>query len=62
MHFVTRLTFRGIYFPQMGKRAWAKLLFANRGLIYSLGRKGLFGKRRVERSTSVPAGVPITES
>ncbi|HEY5837880.1 MAG TPA: radical SAM protein [Pyrinomonadaceae bacterium] len=62
MHFVTRLTFRGIYFPQMGKRAWAKLLFANRGLIYSLGRKGLFGKRRVERSTAVPAGVPITES
>lgn len=62
MHFVTRLTFRGIYFPQMGKRAWAKLLFANRGLIYSLGRKGLFGKRRVERSTQVPAGVPITES
>jgi radical SAM superfamily enzyme YgiQ (UPF0313 family) len=62
MHFVTRLTFRGIYFPQMGKRAWAKLLFANRRLIYSLGRKGLFGKRRVERSTPVSAGVPITES
>jgi radical SAM superfamily enzyme YgiQ (UPF0313 family) len=62
MHFITRLTFRGIYFPQMGKRAWAKLLFANRGLIYSLGRKGLFGSRRVDRSTPVPAGVPITES
>ena len=62
MHLVTRLTFRGIYFPQMGKRAWAKLLFANRRLIYSLGREGLFGKRRVERSASVPAGVPITES
>src|SRR5688500_13353063 len=62
MHFVTRLTFRGIYFPQMGKRAWAKLLFANRGLIYSLGREGLFGSRQVERSTTVSAGVPITES
>ncbi|HEX5705551.1 MAG TPA: radical SAM protein [Pyrinomonadaceae bacterium] len=62
MHLVTRLIFRGIYFPQMGKRAWVKLLFANRGLIYSLGREGLFGKRPVERSTQVPAGVPITES
>jgi radical SAM superfamily enzyme YgiQ (UPF0313 family) len=62
MHLVTRLIFRGIYFPQMGKRAWAKLLFANRGLIYSLGREGLFGSRRVERSTPVAAGVPITES
>ena len=63
MHLVTRLTFRGIYFPQMGKRAWAKLLFANRRLIYSLGREGLFGRRRVERSTPpVTAGVPITES
>jgi len=62
MHLVTRLIFRGIYFPQMGKRAWVKLLFANRRLIYSLGREGLFGKRRVERSTQAPAGVPITES
>ena len=62
MHLVTRLIFRGIYFPQMGKRAWAKLLFANRRLIYSLGREGLFGSRRVKRSTPVTAGVPITES
>ena len=62
MHLVTRLIFRGIYFPQMGKRAWVKLLFANRGLIYSLAREGLFGPRRVERSTPVTAGVPITES
>jgi hypothetical protein len=62
MHLVTRLIFRGIYFPQMGKRAWVKLLFANRGLIYSLGRESLFGKRRVEHSTPVAAGVPITES
>jgi hypothetical protein len=62
MHLVTRLIFRGIYFPQMGKRAWVKLLFANRKLIYSLGREGLFGMRQVERSTPVAAGVPITES
>lgn len=63
MHVISRLIFRGIYFPQMGKRAWAKLLFANRRLIYALAREGLFGRRRVERSTpQVAAGVPITES
>lgn len=29
-HFVARLFFRGIYFTQMSKRAWLKLLFQNR--------------------------------
>lgn len=61
MHFVSRLIFRGIYFPQMGKRAWVKLLFANRRLIYTLAREGLFARRRVKPSAPVTAGVPITE-
>ncbi|MCA1815025.1 MAG: B12-binding domain-containing radical SAM protein [Acidobacteria bacterium] len=39
-HLVARLFFRGIYFPQMGKRAWLKLLFDNRRAIYSLTREG----------------------
>ena len=29
-HLVARLFFRGIYFPQMSKWAWVKLLFDNR--------------------------------
>jgi hypothetical protein len=41
MHLITRLIFRGIYFPQMGKAAWAKLLLANRRLIYKLTREGI---------------------
>ncbi len=55
-HIVARLFFRGIYFPQMGTRAWLKLLFANRRPILSLAREGFstyrqFKKRRrVERS------------
>ena len=55
-HIVARLFFRGIYFPQMGTRAWLKLLFDNRRPILSLAREGFstyrqFKKRRrVERS------------
>ena len=41
MHLISRLIFRGIYFPQMGKAAWARLFLANRGLIYKLAREGI---------------------
>lgn len=39
-HLVARLFFRGIYFPQIGKRAWLKLIFQNRRTIYKLMREG----------------------
>ncbi len=39
-HLVARLFFRGIYFPQLGKAAWIKLLFQNRRSILSLAREG----------------------
>jgi radical SAM superfamily enzyme YgiQ (UPF0313 family) len=45
---VSRLFFRGIYFPQMNKRAWAKLVFDNRRTISALVREGL-GKWRESR-------------
>src|SRR5205814_384978 len=38
-HFIARLFFRGIYFPQMNKRAWAKLLFQNRGTLFGLSKE-----------------------
>jgi radical SAM superfamily enzyme YgiQ (UPF0313 family) len=57
MHFITRLIFRGIYFPQMGKRAWAKLVFDNRRLIFSLTRKGVAQWRN-----RAPASVVATVS
>jgi radical SAM superfamily enzyme YgiQ (UPF0313 family) len=60
MHLVARLAFRGIYFPQMGKRAWAKLLFANRRLIYRLTRELVFGSRQ-RAATVAPAVVPVAE-
>ncbi len=40
-HLVARLFFRGIYFPQMSKSAWLKLLFDNRRSILSLTGEGI---------------------
>jgi len=50
MHLITRLIFRGIYFPQMGKAAWAKLFLANRRLIYKLTRESVSRMRSSKRS------------
>jgi len=45
-HLVARLFFRGIYFPQMNKRAWAKLLFQNRRTIIGLAKEGFSTYRK----------------
>jgi len=45
-HLVARMFFRGIYFPQMGTRAWLQLLYANRKTIFSLAREGVGTWRR----------------
>jgi radical SAM superfamily enzyme YgiQ (UPF0313 family) len=39
-HFVSRIFFRGIYFPQMRKRDWMKLLYDNRKTILGLTKEG----------------------
>ncbi|MCA1590361.1 MAG: cobalamin-dependent protein [Acidobacteria bacterium] len=54
-HFVARLFFRGIYFPQMGTVAWLKLFFDNRGTILSLTREGLRCWRAAARSNRMAA-------
>jgi radical SAM superfamily enzyme YgiQ (UPF0313 family) len=38
IHFIMRMFFRGIYFPQMSKRAWMKVILQNRASIYSLSK------------------------
>ncbi|HLV96098.1 MAG TPA: radical SAM protein [Candidatus Acidoferrales bacterium] len=40
---LARLCFRGIYFPQMGLRAWMKTFFENRHTIFKLIKQGLTG-------------------
>jgi radical SAM superfamily enzyme YgiQ (UPF0313 family) len=48
-HLVARLFFRGIYFPQMGKRAWMKLIAQNRRTIYGLIKEGTDKWRNARR-------------
>src|SRR5947199_457692 len=51
-HLVARLFFRGIYFPQMTKRSWLKLIATNRQTIYKLVREGISEWRRARRKKS----------
>ncbi|MEJ7847249.1 MAG: radical SAM protein [Pyrinomonadaceae bacterium] len=52
-HLVARLFFRGIYFPQMSKWAWVKLLLENRKPILSLTKEGLSTWRKARRRRKV---------
>src|SRR5437588_628956 len=55
MHFVMRMFFRGIYFPQRNARVWTKLVAQNRKPILRLVKDG-YGKYREARKSS--AAVP----
>ena len=61
-HFVARLFFRGIYFPQMGKRAWLKLIAQNRRTIYRLLKESISAYRasRHQEPEMVGEGAPAT--
>ncbi|HVE59309.1 MAG TPA: radical SAM protein [Pyrinomonadaceae bacterium] len=61
-HLVARLFFRGIYFPQMSKSAWIKLLFDNRKPILSLTKEGLKTWRNARRNRKITSeeAVPTT--
>lgn len=50
-HLVARLFFRGIYFPQMNKRAWFGLIFQNRKSIYGLVKEGASEWRKHRRNS-----------
>jgi radical SAM superfamily enzyme YgiQ (UPF0313 family) len=45
---ISRICFRGIYFPQLGRFAWVKTIFQNRHTIFGAVREGL-GLRRAAR-------------
>jgi radical SAM superfamily enzyme YgiQ (UPF0313 family) len=46
---ISRLCFRGIYFPQMGPWAWIKVIAQNRKTIFNLAKEGFLGKGDVLR-------------
>jgi radical SAM superfamily enzyme YgiQ (UPF0313 family) len=54
-HLVARLFFRGIYFPQMGTRAWLKLLFDNRRTILKLSGEGVGTWRAARKRRRIKA-------
>jgi len=56
-HLAARLFFRGIYFPQLGTRAWLRLLYANRKTIFSLTREGFTLWRRSRARRSEPRAI-----
>ena len=62
IHLVSRLFFRGIYFPQMNKRAWFSLLKENRKIISGLVKEGTSTWRAArKRQKAERTGAPATE-
>jgi radical SAM superfamily enzyme YgiQ (UPF0313 family) len=56
---VARLCFRGIYFPQMGRFAWAKTGFENRRTIFKLIREAFRGGLR---TAPPPIPAPVSQA
>ncbi|HEV2668800.1 MAG TPA: radical SAM protein [Blastocatellia bacterium] len=52
MHLIARLFFRGIYFPQMGRWAWIKVIAQNRQTIFKLVGEAFGAWRRARRKKS----------
>jgi len=49
-HLIARLFFRGIYFPQMSKRDWLKVIAQNRQMLSSLVKEGFVTYRAARRN------------
>lgn len=65
-HLVARLFFHGIYFPQLGKRAWLKLIVQNRRPIFKVVKESVSAyraarRKRVKEHASEAAQVQITD-
>jgi len=58
IHLVTRLIFRGIYFPQMRRREWLRVLFENRRSILHLLAQALEDRFRPRRERPAAVEVP----
>ena len=60
-HLMARFFFRGIYFPQMGKRAWLNVFLQNRRTVYGLVKESALSlraarkRRKVEFASMPPA-------
>jgi radical SAM superfamily enzyme YgiQ (UPF0313 family) len=61
-HLMARFFFRGIYFPQMNKRAWMKVIFQNRRTIYRLTREAVSTFRAVRKGGAGAAAIVAHKS
>lgn len=61
-HLIARLCFRGIYFLQMGRRAWLKVIVQNRRTIFSLMNEafGAWREARKSKPDFIRAGLERT--
>ena len=50
--FIARMCFRGIYFPQMGRLAWVKVIAQNRRTIFKLAKEAFHASSRRRSKTS----------
>jgi len=55
---IARLCFRGIYFPQMGRWAWTKVIAQNWQTIYSLAKEGMATRRLVRKDRKIRVSDP----
>jgi len=55
---IARLCFRGIYFPQMGRWAWTKVIAQNWQTIYSLAKEGVAKRRLVRKDRKIRVSDP----
>ncbi len=55
-HFVMRISFRGIYFPQMGWQSWLKVLSQNRRTIFKLTKEAVstYGPALMRKREAIP--------
>lgn len=60
IHLVMRLFFRGIYFPQMNKRAWLKVIFQNRRSIFSISKDAFKAVRAARKNKKGAQTEPAT--
>jgi radical SAM superfamily enzyme YgiQ (UPF0313 family) len=58
---VARLFFRGIYFPQMNKRAWLKLIAQNRKAMFGLLKEGVGVWRNSRKRKTQATTTPVEE-
>lgn len=60
IHLISRLFFHGIYFPQMTRRAWIRLIVDNRRTIFRLAKEAFVARRELQpEAASVNYQVPV---